>query len=247
MLKFFKVAFWIAAVLATPVWSLNLNEGESSLEEQFSQKLKHYFADRMNLSANDFEVHVTNLIIYPEPAQGRAGLRLVEIMGLGASGSQRFDGLFTVSSTLQNANQQISEHQISGMMSVVGPVWVSAGILNRGKIVKESDLALIRLPWRNLASGVALSNKNEIVGRSVKRFVGRGEALFADLLEEAASVNVGDLVELTVQSGPGVMIRSRAVAKQKGRVGDYIRVEQADTRKPLRGLVTGNKEVEVRL
>lgn len=245
MLKFVKVAFWVAAVFATPVWSLNGEE--LSLEKQFSQKLQQHFADRMNLSPSDFEVNVNNLIIYPEPAQGRSGLRLVEIMGLGSNGSQRFDGLFAVSSTLQNANQQISEHQISGIMSVVGPVWVSAAILNRGKIVGESDLALTRLPWRNLASGVALSSKNEMVGRSVKRFVGRGAPLFADLLEEVASVNPGDLVELTVQSGPGVMIRSRAVAKQKGRVGDYIRVEQADTRKPLQVLVTGNKEVEVRL
>lgn len=218
-----------------------------SLEEQFEDKLQHYFSDRMNVSASEFEVNVANLVIYPEINEGRDGAKLIEIMGLGSSGSQRFDGLFTVSSTMQNIRNQISEHQISGIMSVTGPVWVSSAILNRGKVIDDSDLALIRLPWKNLATGVALTSKNDMVGRSVKRFIGRGASISNDLLEESPSVKAGDIVELTVQSGPGVMIRSRAVAKQKGRVGDYIKVEQSDTRKLLQALVTGEKQVEVQL
>jgi flagella basal body P-ring formation protein FlgA len=220
----------------------------ASVEAQFVSRLKQTFAAKMVLPAESFDVRAENLTFFPAVSpEAFSGAEILDVMGLGTAGASRVDGLFTMSLTLKYLDQSVREHQVSGLMHVTGPVWVSKGILNRGRILAASDIELVRLPWSQLATGVALTRKEDLVGRSVRKYLASGTPLFGSFLETAASVNMGDTVELTVQSGPGVMIRSRAVAKQSGRVGEFIRVEQSDTRKPLQALVTGDKSVEVQL
>lgn len=220
----------------------------TSLESQFVARLKKSFSEKMDLPPEAFEVRAENLQFFPAIApEFAARVEILDVMGLGTAGANRIDGLFTLSLSLKYPDASVHEHQISGLMSVVGPVWVSKRILNRGEIVQASDLSMIRLPWSQLATGVALTRQDELVGRSVRKLLNVGTPMLGAFLEAAPSVKTGDLVELTVQSGPGVLIRSRAIAKQTGRVGEYIRVEQSDTRKPLQAIVTGEKSVEVQL
>jgi flagella basal body P-ring formation protein FlgA len=220
----------------------------ASVETQFVSRLKQAFASKMEMPAESFDVRAENLRFFPAlSTEVLSGSEILDVMGLGAAGASRIDGLFAMSITLKYPDHSVREHQVSGLMHVTGPVWVTKEILNRGRIVTAGDIELIRLPWSQLATGVALTRKDDLVGRAVRKYLARGTPLFGTFLETAASVNMGDTVELTVQSGPGVMIRSRAVAKQSGRVGEFIRVEQSDTRKPLQALVTGDKSVEVQL
>lgn len=218
-----------------------------SLEKQLENKFKEHFSTKMELSPEDFDLRVENIVLYPNIEESLNSMRLIELMGFGALGSQRMDGLFTLSATFQSSAGKITEHQISGLIHVSGPVWVSANNLNRGKIIVETDLALVKMPWKTLASGIAMTSRKDMLGHSVTRFVNRGSPMSMESLEPASSVKVGDLVELTVQSGPGVLIRSRAIARQKGRIGEFIRVEQEDTRKSLQVVVTGDKQVGVQL
>jgi len=225
------------------------NRTESpSLEGQFVARLRTSFAERMDLPADIFDVRAENLVFFPPLPLGLARQpELLDVMGIGSAGASRIDGLFTMSVTLKYPDGTVREHQVSGLMQVSGPVWVAKQTLNRGHVLAADDLAMQRLPWSQLATGVALTRKDELVGRASRSLIQVGAPLYAAVLEIAPSVKTGDLVELTVQSGPGVMIRSRAVARQTGRVGDFIRVEQSDTRKPLQALVTGDKTVEVQL
>lgn len=223
-------------------------EKRGNVEAQFVSRLRETFGERMGLPADSFDVRAENLFFFPAIApEALAQAEVLEVMGLGTAGAQRVDGLFTMSVSLRYADRSVREHQVSGLLHVTGPVWVAKDVLNRGRMVDAQSIALIRMPWAQLASGVALTRKEDLVGRSLRKLVGRGTPLLTGFLEAPASVKLGDVVELTVQSGPGVMIRSRAVAKQTGRVGEFIRVEQSDTRKPLQALITGDKSVEVQL
>jgi len=222
--------------------------GASGIEAQFVSRLKETFSQRMDIPADSFDVRAEKLVFFPAVTPDvLAKSEILDVMGIGTSGAQRIDGLFTLSVTLRGPDKSVREHQVSGLLSVVGPVWVTTSIINRGHVIAPSDLQIIRLPWSQLATGVALTRKDALLGRASRNLLSSGTPLFGSFLETAPSVQTGDTVELTVQSGPGVLIRSRAVAKQAGRVGDFIRVEQSDTRKPLQALVTGEKSVEVQL
>ncbi len=219
-----------------------------AFEGQFVSRLKTLFAERMALEPDAFELRTESLSFYPAiPADLISRVKILEIMGLGTVGAQRPDGLFAMSVSLKFPDASVREHQVSGLLHVTGPVWVTRENLNRGRVVQVQDLELVRMPWAQLATGVALTSSDELVGRSLRRLVNRGTPLMAAFLETAPSVKVGDLVELTVQAGPGVFIRSRAVARQEGRLGESIRVEQSDTRRTLQAVVTGDKAVEVQL
>lgn len=220
----------------------------TGIEAQFVARLKEAFSHKMDLPQDSFEVRAEKLVFFPAVASDTlAKSEILDVMGLGTSGAQRIDGLFTMSVTLRAPDKSVREHQVSGLLTVVGPVWVTTGVINRGHVISASDLQIVRLPWSQLATGVALTRKEALLGRASRNLLNSGTPLFGSFLETAPSVQTGDTVELTVQSGPGVLIRSRAVAKQDGRVGDFIRVEQSDTRKPLQALVTGDKSVEVQL
>ena len=219
-----------------------------SIETQFVVHLKKSFAEKMEIPADSFEVRAENLQFFPAIAPDLlTRVQIQDVMGLGTAGANRVDGLFTLSLSLKYPDSSVREHQISGLLNVVGPVWVSKRVLNRGEVIQSSDLTLVRLPWSQLATGVALTRQDELVGRSLRKLLNVGTPMLGAFLETTPSVKTGDLVEHTVQSGPGVLIRSRAIAKQAGRLGEFIRVEQSDTRKPLQALVTGDKMVEVQL
>jgi flagella basal body P-ring formation protein FlgA len=248
MIRVFKLFLTLVVMVVGSASVAAATQATASVETQFVSRLKQTFAAKMEMPVESFDVRAENLSFFPVvPQEALPGAEILDVMGLGTAGASRIDGLFAMSVTLKYPDHSVREHQISGLLHVTGPVWVSKEILNRGRVLTANDVELIRLPWSQLATGVALTRKDELVGRAVRKYLARGTPLFASFLETAASVNMGDTVELTVQSGPGVMIRSRAVAKQSGRVGEFIRVEQSDTRKPLQALVTGEKSVEVQL
>jgi flagella basal body P-ring formation protein FlgA len=248
MMRVSKLFLALVLMVAGSTGVRAATQSTTSVEAQFVSRLKQAFATKMEMPAESFDVRTENLTFFPAVSpETLSGAEILDVMGLGTAGASRIDGLFAMSVTIKYPDHSVREHQISGLMHVTGPVWVSKEILNRGRVLTANDIELIRLPWSQLATGVALTRKDDLVGRAVRKYLARGTPLFGTVLETAASVNMGDTVELTVQSGPGVMIRSRAVAKQSGRVGEFIRVEQSDTRKPLQALVTGEKSVEVNL
>jgi flagella basal body P-ring formation protein FlgA len=108
-------------------------------------------------------------------------------------------------------------------------------------------LQLARLSRRSLPTGAALRTPADLTARRGRQTKNAGVALHLGQLDEAPAVKAGDVVEITVISGNGVLIRTRAVARAGGRIGDVIRVEQSDTQKTLSAVISGLRKAEVRL
>jgi len=220
-----------------PVYPAGLREG-------FEKSLRMQLAHSLKLPEEQFAVSIELARVEPTPVFSKVSS--VQVLGLGSTGSTRLDGLISLPVVAQADGKSV-DLIVSGILSVTGPVVTARMPLPRGHIVREGDVDVARLPWKLLPSGAAGTSLSSILGQRVRNFINAGAPIYSALVDEPLAVKSGDVVELTVVSGPGVMIRSRAFAKQEGRLGDLIRLEQPDTKKALRGIVTGDKKVEVRL
>jgi len=216
-------------------------ETSQSVQEAFVNNVREQLSIAMNAPAKDFQITVDSFKMNPEVEV--KNVKSVQVLGLG---TKRIDGLFSYPIIVQTENIS-QEFHVTGILKVIGPVHVARRSLIRGETVAETDLNLITLPWSQLPTGAAAIPARVLLGQRVKAHVQSGDPVYPLLLDEPFAVHNGDMVELTLLSGPGVMIRSRAVAKQEGRIGDTIRLEQPDTKKAISGQIVGTKSVEVRL
>jgi len=236
--------FWSVSTLASSASSVPMKV--KSLEHSFADLLVGQMSSKMDLDSSLFEVTVSNLLIMP-PVEASDKIELLEIFALGTHGSSRIDGLISVPASIRINQQSIEEVTLSGLVKVTGPVWVAASTLNRDQVISADSMRLTTMPWSRLPSNAFLTSQSDLNGRALKRTVSRGSILYPELLRGPSAVKIGSAVVLTVQSGPGVIIRSRALAKQAGSIGEVIRVEQLETKKIVRGLITGPNKVEVQL
>jgi flagella basal body P-ring formation protein FlgA len=217
-------------------------------EDSFVRSVRAQLAAKLGEPESEFRVEARSLRVQPALEPHR--IRSVQVLGLGALASRRLEGLVTVPVFVRyetDRGEREMEYSVSGILQVVGPVYTTRANLPRGHVMQPEDLNVTALPWRGLASDALGLPRADIVGRRVKSLITAGTPVSSAQLDEPFAVKTGELVDLTVVAGPGVMIRSRALAKQEGRVGDLVRVEQPDTKKALSAVVTGPRTVEVRL
>jgi flagella basal body P-ring formation protein FlgA len=215
---------------------------------EFAEKLvagiRHQLAQKMNRDESEFQVSLENLVTVPAYTGKIIGA--IQILGMGSTGSNRPEGYFNVNALVPTALGNV-ELKVMGVLKVTGPVVIAKSILPRDHRISSDDIQVVKLPWRTLSSGIPGMGEAEFVGQRVKTLISAGAPIHPQNLEDPLDVQSGDMVELLIQSGPGVMIRSRAFAKQEGRIGDTIRIEQPDTKKKMSAVVRGPKSVEVQL
>jgi flagellar basal body P-ring formation protein FlgA len=84
----------------------------------------------------------------------------------------------------------------------------------------------------------------DVVGARVVRPLVAGEMLTSRLVRVNVAVRSGDRVVIRATVG-SVQITGVATAQQTGSIGDVIRLVNVDSRRALRGRITGKGEVEV--
>lgn len=248
-----------SAAVASPQIAQNsngLNQGEQikpgaaellKLGTAFEGQLKKSLVQSMGLNEELFQISVSGLSTTPSFLDLDYELELVEIFGVGTQGASRVDGLISIPANIKINNERIEEVILSAAVKVTGPVWVAAENLHRGEVINRQKLRLTQLPWSRVPTHVLMTRAEDLEGRSIKYAVQQGAFVSKENLGKKNIIKNGDAVSLTIQSGPGVFIRSRAIAKQGGKLGDVIRVEQPQTRKTVRAVVVGAKKVEVQL
>ena len=221
---------------------------QAQASQDFSLKLirgiTEHLAKKMNRDVSEFQVSIENLVTVPALTENVTGP--LQLLGMGSTGSHRLEGYFNLNLAVPTQSGS-KELQAMGVLKVTGPVVIAGTNLIRGHKISASDIQVVKLPWRTLASGIPGIGESDLLGQRVRSLVNAGAPIHPGLLDDPLDVQPGDMVELLIQSGPGVMIRSRGVAKQEGRVGDTIKIEQPDTKKKLSAVVRGPKSVEVQL
>lgn len=223
----------------------NVSE-QNPLQNKVSNLIREQISQRTMRPLSDFNVSIEQMNLLPASKAGETNVEVLSILGLGSQGSQRMDGLFVVDAVIKS-NFGIQDKKITGILKVVGPAVIARKIINSGNMIQDNDLEELRMPWKNFPAGATFTPINQIVGRRAKVFIPAGGFVHSIIVEEQEAVRAGDWINLTLLSSGGVMIRSKAISRQPGSIGDAIRVENPDTKKILTGVIVGNQEVEVQL
>lgn len=126
---------------------------------------------------------------------------------------------------------------------VTGPIVKTAHAIERGAVLEAADLAVVE----EVASDVPLEpllSAAELVGTETVRRLAEGEMLTSALVRLPPLVESGQLVTTVARLGR-VRVQGKAVAAQRGVLGQIIRLVNPDTRRTLRGRVVAAGRVEV--
>lgn len=183
----------------------------------------------------DLEIAVDDLRIYgavptagvvavPE-STARSGRAAVFSLSAGAAGGRRRIG------------SAIATVRLSG------PSIRAARPLARGESIVDADLVevpgdLAGVPLKPLPARL------DVVGAKAARDIAAGEVVTAAVVRVPPLVQSGDEVVVRARVG-GVEAEGRAIAAQDGGAGTVIQVVNPETRRMLKGRVTGRGEVEV--
>jgi len=113
--------------------------------------------------------------------------------------------------------------------------------LERGEIVKASDLAMQRRPK---ADGAALTALDAAIGMAARHPLRPGQVLSQADLMKPMIVQRNDMVTL-VYEAPGLTLTLRGQAQDAGALGDTIGVLNVQSKRVVQGVITGPGRVKV--
>jgi flagella basal body P-ring formation protein FlgA len=112
-----------------------------------------------------------------------------------------------------------------------------------GKIITAGDIEIKNAEITNLRASYA-GRPDEVVGKISRRNFSPGDPLTRDSFSDPYLVRNGETVRLRLERD-GIVLTSLAKAEQDGRLGQIIRVRNADFSKVLKAQVTGRAEVKL--
>jgi flagella basal body P-ring formation protein FlgA len=114
--------------------------------------------------------------------------------------------------------------------------------VERGQIVRRADVE-IRQREGNLPSD-SLETLDQVVGKAAQRTLAPETIIQASHIRAPWQVLRGETVQVFVRTG-GIVVRTRAVSKENGAMGDLIVVETVEDKQKLNVSVSGPSEVTV--
>lgn len=217
---------------------------ESEVVRKIEQTYRSEIKNRTH--AEDSEIRVQVSALQLRPSLELVDWKDIQVFGVGLS-QAGMQGMFSLPIQVLTKDGRYVSANAFGVIDVIAPVYVAANEIHSNDIIGESQLRRAMMPWKMLNPGFDPLTKEQILGRRSKVRLSAGSAIYSQVLDEPLAVKNGDTVSLTLISGPGVLIRSRAVARSNGKVGDHIKVLNPQTQKQMDVLVTAEKEVEVSL
>ena len=126
-----------------------------------------------------------------------------------------------------------------------GRAVVAATNLAPNTTLRASDLSFARVDVI-ATNGAYLTDLAQAEGMVLRANVRAGAPIVSQLLDRPVVVHRGETVLLTLLDSV-VTIRTTVVAMEDGRAGDSILVENPDSKKTVRAMVSGAGGVEMRL
>ncbi|MGI9430174.1 MAG: flagellar basal body P-ring formation chaperone FlgA [Bythopirellula sp.] len=124
----------------------------------------------------------------------------------------------------------------------IQPVVVLLRRIERGQIIRRAD-AEIQQREGNLPSD-SFGTLEQVVGKAAQRTMLPESIVQASHIRAPWQVLRGETVQVFVRTG-GIVVRTRAVAKENGAMGDLIVVETVEDKRKLNVSVSGPSEVTV--
>jgi len=131
------------------------------------------------------------------------------------------------------------------VISVYQNVLVASHQLQKGTILKESDVNFKRIDLASLHHGFFEAIK-EGVGKKLKRRLATGSVLTPAMLKHPQLISRGQQITIVAMSGR-MVVRMEGKALANGAVGDRIKVVNVKSKKKLEGVITSSGEVKVEI
>ncbi len=130
-----------------------------------------------------------------------------------------------------------------GKVAIVSKVLVAKKTIERGEKLSPANTALIEKDTTRLHLPY-LSSFTSCTGKVAKRTIPAGRLITREMITNPILVKRGEVVTVKVQT-PNILITTLAIARQEGRYGDIIRVQNIQSKKTIYAKVASKHLVTV--
>lgn len=173
--------------------------------------------------------------VYVEPTS--VGQPRVAHIGLDRGG--RFDANIE----MPTGNGKHGVLRIAGRAQVTADVVTIARSLERGAVIKDSDIVVERRPRAEVGRD-ALTDRSQVVGLAPRSAKQAGSMLRAAELAKPDTIQRNEVVTL-IYEVPGVTLTVRGKAMEGGAEGDVISVLNEQSKRTLQGVIAGPGRVVI--
>ncbi len=114
--------------------------------------------------------------------------------------------------------------------------------IKKGDLVSATDVEMRQHEGR--VPNLALSTLDQVVGMEAKRTISANAILQENHVRAPLQVQRGETVTVVARTG-GVLVRTFAIARQDGAMGDLVQIETLDSKERFAARVSGRQRLEV--
>jgi flagella basal body P-ring formation protein FlgA len=194
-------------------------------------------SDRAGVEAN--QVVVPSLNDFRLPAEQAAAAEV----DLSVHESADFSGPTSITIVMKQGDAVLKRGVVSVHVKRPQRILVAAQRIARGDIIEERDIEWREVPESRVPRE-AVSDPQEILGRTAARSITAGQAWRSDLVTDPPLVARGELVRVRIETGP-LQIDALCEARSDGRVGERLRVLNPDSKREIVGILAADGVVHV--
>jgi flagella basal body P-ring formation protein FlgA len=157
--------------------------------------------------------------------------------------AEPFHGEVPLVISVRRGGEEIARAELTAEVASVAVGVVAARALERGTVLREGDMTLAPIEDPRERRSI-VDAAGDAVGRRLRRRLDAGMPLRRAWLEDVPLVRRGEPVRLALVSG-GLRIESTGVARQNGKAGEIVRVENTSSRREVIGRVGEDGVVHV--
>lgn len=120
-------------------------------------------------------------------------------------------------------------------VTAYGEVLVARDDIARGRPIGPNDIEVQHHPLNNMPSGV-LTDEVDVLGLVAKKTIFPGQPITTRNTQQRLMVKRRQLVPIEVKVG-NLLVKDRAMAMMDGRVGDFITVQNVNSKEQFQGVV----------
>ncbi|MGL1937258.1 MAG: flagellar basal body P-ring formation chaperone FlgA [Fibrobacterales bacterium] len=133
--------------------------------------------------------------------------------------------------------------RVKANIAVFEDVVFASRFIKRGSSVSIADLEMRNVETTNINRPLVHSFE-DVAGKTMKRSLNRERMMYFSFIDEPFVVKRGVKTRLKINVGSGV-IYTTAIARENGRIGDVVRVQNVNSKKMVRGTVGDDGSVWV--
>lgn len=207
----------------------------SMVSERVEEAVKSYVEFNFSVENADyqFDFRRVNWNLFPSEFDSVRVFRIGKDSPLGNT-------VFTLG--VYNNNNLIKAAPVSIGVSLIIETLVTTAPVNVGEVFKELKMDKRLITQKNM---LPINDPAILVGKQAKMRISAGSMIYPDMIETIPVIKTGDNVSIIFEKGL-IKITANGVARQKGGIGDMIRVVNCDSKKIVKAEIIDSTTVALK-